>query len=89
MPGTFRIDGATSGLDFTAVIDALTALQRRSIQTLEGRVATQTNRKTGLLDLSSAILGVQTAAARLGKAGFFDGTGASSSNTSVLWLLGS
>lgn len=76
--------GASSGLDLGAVIDALTSIQRRSVQTLQGRVSTQTAKQAALMDLASALLGVQTAAAPLADSSLFGLTAASSSNESVL-----
>lgn len=76
--------GASSGLDLGAVIDALTALQRRSVQTLQGRVASQTAKQAAYMSLSSALLGVQTAAAPLADPLLFGRTLATSSNEAVL-----
>jgi hypothetical protein len=80
----FRIDGAASGLDFTAVIDAITSLQRRSVTTLQSRIATQTSRQAALLDLSGALLGVQSAAASLATPETFMKSTASSSDEGLL-----
>ncbi|KAF0241771.1 MAG: flagellar hook-associated protein, partial [Planctomycetota bacterium] len=76
--------GASSGLDLGAVIDALTSLQRRSLQTLQGRVTTQTAKQASYMELASALLGVQTAASPLADSSLFGRTSASSSNESVL-----
>ncbi|MEK7466933.1 MAG: flagellar filament capping protein FliD [Planctomycetota bacterium] len=76
--------GASSGLDLGAVIDALTSLQRRSVQTLENRVTTQTAKQAAYMDLASALLGVQTAASPLADSSLFGRTSASSSNEMVL-----
>lgn len=76
--------GASSGLDLGAVIDALTALQRRSVQTLQGRVASQAAKQAAYMSLSSALLGVQTAAAPLADPLLFGKTLATSSNEMVL-----
>ena len=82
--GNLGITGASSGLDFSAVIEALTALQNRSIQTLQGRIATATSRKSALLGLSSSLLGVQSAASPLSDPSYFGKSVASSGNESVL-----
>jgi flagellar capping protein FliD len=76
--------GASSGLDLGAVIDALTSLQRRSVQTLQDRVTTQTSRQAAYLDLASALLGVQAAASPLADSSLFGLTSASSSNEMIL-----
>ncbi len=76
--------GASSGLDLGAVIDALTSIQRRSVQTLQGRVTAQTGKQAAYMDLASALLGVQTAAAPLADSSLFGRTAAASSNESVL-----
>ncbi|MCE9581863.1 MAG: flagellar filament capping protein FliD [Planctomycetes bacterium] len=82
--GNVAFSGASSGLDFGAVIDALTALQKRSVQTLQNRVTTQTAKQAAYLDLSSALLGIQTAASPLADGALFGRTAAHSSNESVL-----
>ncbi|MFH1416911.1 MAG: flagellar filament capping protein FliD [Planctomycetota bacterium] len=77
--------GLASGFPIQEFVDALMAVQRRPLTLLTNRIATLTNRRTALLQISAQILGIQNAATRFGSLDFFQSTRAASTDeTSIL-----
>ncbi len=76
--------GLVSGFPIQDYVDALMEIQRRPLTLLSQRVATLTNRRTALLQISAQILGIQNAASRFASEDFFKATKAASTDETTL-----
>ncbi|NUN50391.1 MAG: hypothetical protein HUU15_16385, partial [Candidatus Brocadiae bacterium] len=70
MPG-ISVNGLSSGIDTGALIDALTASQKRRIATMEGRIGAAAGRQDALAGLSDALSRVRQALTRVSDPGLF------------------
>lgn len=84
MVGPIRFDGIASGIDFTTIIQQITASRRRPIDQIKTRIQKNTGVKTALLELSARLLSLKVSAEILSKPSFFNTTKASSSNESLI-----
>jgi len=71
MPGTTNIAGLASGIDFNSTVDQLIAVERRPINLLEQRKASEIIKQNALADMNSLILALRTSALGLADASAF------------------
>jgi flagellar hook-associated protein 2 len=83
------IDGLISGLDTTGLIKDILRFQQAPIDQLQGRIKTETDRRTALLGFTAKLLALQTKANLLARAAGFTTPAVSSSNEQVLTAQGS
>lgn len=76
--------GLVSGIDRTAIIDQLLAIEARPVRALEQRVGDIDVQRTALLELSAKLLAIQSAATRFTRSSLFRQYLARSSHESVL-----
>lgn len=84
MVGPIRFDGLASGIDFTSIIQQITASRRRPIDQIKTRIQKNTSVKTALLELSARLLSLKVSAEILSRPSFFNTTRASSSNETLI-----
>jgi len=84
MSGISTGTGLISGLDIQGLIDQLIAVEARPRQLVEQRKAVLQSQKTAFLDINSRVLGLESAAQKLGDASTFKAKQVSSSASSVL-----
>lgn len=84
MVGPVRVDGLSSGIDYTGIIEKLLAAQRRPITKLQERVTASTEKKTSLLQLNAGLLVLKGIADSLSRPSFFGSTRTTSTDDRVL-----
>lgn len=89
MVGPIRFDGLASGIDFTSIIQQITASRRKPIEQIQTRIQKNTAVKTALLELSARLMTLKMSAEILSKPSFFNTTRAASSNESLIKASGS
>ncbi len=89
MVGPIRVDGLSSGIDYTTIIQKLLSIQKRPITDLQSQATKIGGRKTALQQLSITLLSLKGVADNFAKPSFFAQTKVSSTNETVLKATGS
>lgn len=76
--------GLISGIDTTALIEQLIALERRPIESLQSRVQEIDTRRAALLGISAKLLAIRNSASPFGNRDFFRAFSAKSSNENAV-----
>jgi flagellar hook-associated protein 2 len=78
------IDGISSGLDTTGIINSLIAIEKQPINALNARIAAETNKASALQTIQSFFANINTASRALTSSTTFTATTATSSDTTRL-----
>ena len=84
MVGPVRVDGLSSGIDYTSIIEKILAIKKAPITRLQNRAVTATETQTSLLQVNASLLGLKSVVSALSRPSLFNRTKATSSDDSVL-----